>query len=178
MHIRSLFIGLFFLLGQFISAQSLQQTEQTSVTFKIKNFGSYVKGNLPEVLIDTNFDVDNIDGSYLKAVIRLSSIDTGNKSRDKSLRSDDYFDVAINPEIKFESSNIESTGEGGYNIKGELTIKDVTKSVSLPVVVSESGDTVKITSDFRLNRRDYGVGGGSLVMSKTVLIHVEFEGKR
>lgn len=158
-----------------INAQALtQDTNKTTVTFKIKNFGSYVDGDFSEVTIESNFDKNNLSNSFINATIDVTTIDTDNATRNKSLSEKKYFDIANYKNITLTSTKIEKKSDNRYTLKGKLTIKKTTKEVSIPLMVSESGNKVIIQSDFEINRLDYNVGKKSWVMSKDVKIKVNY----
>lgn len=71
--------------------------------------------------------------SSVEATIKADSIDTGVVERDTHLRSPDFLDVERFPEIRFVSTKVEKTGETALAVTGDLTIRDVTKPVTLQV---------------------------------------------
>lgn len=170
---------LFLMSVSFAQSQELKQdNEQTKVTFKIKNIGFYVDGDFSDVNIQTNFNSQNLAESYINATIAIKSISTGNKSREKSLAKKDYFDEANYKILQLKSTKIEKNSDGTFSLHGELTIKATTKKIKIPLEVSESDSRVTIKSNFKINRKDYKVGGSSFVMSKTVKIQVEYSGTK
>jgi polyisoprenoid-binding protein YceI len=78
------------------------------------------------------------------------------------LHSPDFFDVREYPEATFKSTKVEVTdaSRGKYKLTGELTIRDVTKSISFPVTLSTNDAGAVLTSRFKLNRSDYGMTFG------------------
>ena|SRR5208283_573863 len=79
-----------------------------------------------------SFDVD--EKGKLKsaeAVIDVKSINTRNDKRDADLRSANFFDVAKYPTLKFKSTSVKAKTDGSYTVKGNLTIRNVTKEVDL-----------------------------------------------
>ena len=156
----------------FANTAVFAQTNNTTIDFKIKNIGMYVKGTFSEATISTNFDTDNISKSFIKATINVKSINTKNKKRDKHLLEDDYFDGNKYQQIKLQSTKIEKTGIHTYKLTGKLTIKKTTKTITFPITVNKNAKGTTINASFDLNRRDYGVGGRSWVMSNTVKIQV------
>lgn len=64
---------------------------------------------------------------------KTASIDTNNDKRDEHLRSGDFFESDKYPGMKFQSTSVEKTGDDNYKLKGELTIKDITKPLTLDV---------------------------------------------
>ncbi len=130
---------------------------------------------------------DDFAGSSLEATITMASIDTDNETRDKHLRSDDFFNAETYPVMTFKSAKIEKTGEKTYKITGDLTIRDVTRTVVLDTrymgEVKDPRGTMK--SGFKattsINRFDYGVKwdkkieAGGLVVGETVDITLLME---
>ncbi|MEK9137698.1 MAG: YceI family protein, partial [Bacteroidota bacterium] len=74
---------------------------------------------------------DDIGTASVEAVIKTASIDTDNERRDTHLRSDDFLNVEKFPEMKFKSTSVENAGNNTYRIKGDLTIRDITRPVVL-----------------------------------------------
>jgi len=172
--ITAVFVGLFF-----ISTTVIAQSNTTAIVdFKIKNIGIYVKGNFSEAIITSNFDVNDLKNSFINAVIAINSINTNNKKRDKHLLEDDYFDVQHYKEMKLVSTKIEKVSSNNYKLTGTLTIKKISKTVYIPLVIRDDNQSVSIDTDFEVNRRDYGVGGSSWVLSNTVKIKVKHTVKK
>ncbi|MBL4605377.1 MAG: YceI family protein, partial [Flavobacteriaceae bacterium] len=148
----------------------------TNVSFKIKNFGVTVDGGFSDVKVKTNFNSNKPSESYLNATIVVKSIFTGINGRDKSLLKKDYFDEANYKTIQLKSTKIEKTSKGKFTLFANLTIKNTTKKIEIPMEVSETtiGYTLKV--NFIINRKEYSVGGGSFIMSKKVKIQVLYTG--
>ena len=85
---------------------------------------------------DGTFSSNNADWSYLSTNIQVdvSSISTDNEMRDNHLKSDDFFNAEKFRFITFKSTGIKMIGKNKYVLKGDLTIRDVTKNVELPLV--------------------------------------------
>ena len=118
--------------------------------------------------------------------IKAASLESGVADRDKHLRSPDFFDVEKYPEIKFESTKIEKSADG-VSVTGNLTIRDVTKEVTVPCTLSgpitDPWGNVRIglEGNTQVNRKDFGMvwsktlDGGGLVVEDTVKIDVSLE---
>lgn len=170
---------LLFLLTVFLgNAQEFAQSSKTKVTFKIKNFGIYVDGDFSEIDIQTNFNSNNLSESYINATIAVKSIATGIESRDEHILEEDYFDAPNHKNITLTSKSIQKNSDGTFSMKADLSIKGITKTLDVPLEVSEEESQVSIKSSFEINRRDFKVGGGSFIMSKKVKIQVEYLGTR
>ncbi len=143
-----------------------------SVTFKIKNFGSWVHGSLKELKVTGNFDQDDLANSKIKGTVEVKTIDTGNEKRDDHLRRDDYFHAEKYPFIIIQSERFVEEKEATY-FEGTVTIKGTTQDVRFPVDLKALGKSTQIKGSFELNRRDFEVGGGSLILNNKVVITIE-----
>jgi polyisoprenoid-binding protein YceI len=166
--ISILFIGLF----NSNTEQLTQNNPQTEVSFKVKNLGFSVEGEFTDVVFESNFNRDDLDDSFINATIKIKSLDTGNRKRDKDLMKAKYFDVDKFAEIKYNSTEIEKLQDNNYKLTGNLTIKKTTKLVTILIEIDDSNENLVIKSDFVLNRGDYNVGKKSWVMSNKVKIKV------
>jgi polyisoprenoid-binding protein YceI len=128
---------------------------------------------------------EDLADSTAEIIIQTASVDTRTESRDEHLRSADFFDVETYPEIRFVSSAIDEVDEGSFIVTGELTIRDMTKTMSIPLeligVDSDPDGNVRagLEGSRRIDRKDWGVtwnakldSGGVLVSDKITL---EFE---
>ena len=148
-------------------------SQKTSIDFKIRNIGVYVDGSFNKVSATSNFDANDLTASFINAEVEISTINTNNKKRDKHLLEAEYFDEANYKQMKLVSTKIEKISSNNYKLTAKLTIKKTTKTIVVPLVVSENDNSMVISASFELNRRDYGVGGSSWVMSNTVKIKVK-----
>lgn len=146
---------------------------------------STVRGAFNELEGEFHADPDDLAGSHATVTLQAASIDTRNAQRDEHLRSPDFFDVEKFPTISFTSTNIEEIHERAYIVTGNLTIRDITQQITVPlelagVMVDSFGVTrVGFEGSRRVRRRDYGLEwnmpmdkGGVLVSEK---IDLEFE---
>ncbi|MCF6348784.1 MAG: YceI family protein [Flavobacteriaceae bacterium] len=176
MKLQSLLI-LFFSCVVSSNAQQLVQNK-AEVDFKIKNIGMYVDGKFNDVAINSNFNSENLNESYINTTIKVNSINTKNTKRDKHLLSDDYFDAASYEDIKLKTTKIEKVSENKYKLIAKLTIKETTKRIVIPLQVNENEESITIRSNFNINRRDYKVGGSSWILSNTVKIEIVYIAKK
>jgi len=149
--------------------------QSSSINFVIRNVGVSVDGHFNTFTVKTSFDALN-SLQKLSGEIQVTSIETGIDSRDEHLLKDDYFHASKFPVITLKSIVLEKTASNQYAAKVNLTIKGKTKQITIPVTVTTTNSARKITSKFEINRRDFGVGGRSFVMSDTVkisVVHIE-----
>jgi polyisoprenoid-binding protein YceI len=138
----------------------------SSIEFKIKNFGITVNGSFRGLKGNITFDTQNTATAIFNLSVNANTVNTGIDSRDNHLRKEDYFNVTKFPVLSFKSIKVTSPGkEGLFNINGSITIKGVTKNISFPFTVTPKQNGYLFTGSFMLNRRDFGVGSSSLILS-------------
>jgi polyisoprenoid-binding protein YceI len=147
-----------------------------------------VRGEFAGPVGTVTFDPKNLSTLQIDATIDARTINTRNADRDKDLRSDLFFDVAKYPRITFKSRSVAVAGPGKLNVVGDLTIRGVTKPVTLAV----DGPTAEIkdiwgsqrigaTATTTIDRRDFGLvynrvlEGGGAVVGDQVSISLEVE---
>ena len=156
----------------FVSIKTPAQVSK--IEFSIKNLGINVTGSFDDFYInayfDNNFKLDSIYSS-----IRSKSINTGIKSRDRHLLGDTYFQVEKHPRIILNSTQINQIDANHYDVLVEIQIKDFRVIKQIPVIVKKVKNTFQISSNFLINRKKFNIGGGSLIMGKTVTVDVFHE---
>lgn len=118
-----------------------------------------------------NFDEAKLSESKFVFTIDVNSINTGNGLQNKHALGDEWFNADKYPNIKFTSSSFEKK-DNGYSVKGKLTVKDITKEVTLPFTFTKSGSKGKITSSFSVDRSVYNVGKAGGDVGNTIKINV------
>ncbi|WP_236791397.1 YceI family protein [Amycolatopsis sp. GM8] len=144
-----------------------------------------VRGSFNEFEGSVQVDGDSPEKSGATVTIKTHSIDTRNADRDGHLRSNDFLQMDEYPEITFATTGIEQTGDDSFDVTGDLTIKGVTKNLTIPFSYEGTaqdpfGNTrVGFEGSTVINRKDFGITwnatletGGVLVSDKVTL---EFE---
>ena len=153
-----------------IHAQQYQTADDKStVKFSIKNFGINVGGSFKGLTGDIDFDKANPDKAVFNVSIDAATVNTDNDSRDNHLRKAEYFDVTNHPKITFKSDKVSAKGSD-FTVSGQLTIKGVTKAISIPFKAQPKDDGYIFDGSFQLNRRDFKVGGNSVVLGDNVTV--------
>jgi len=165
----------------------------TEVTFEVRHFFTPVSGKFDEFEIDLVYDAEDASNSTVSAVIPVGSIDTNNESRDEHLESPDFFDAPTYPNITFESTSVRRVAENQLIATGDLTIKDVTREVELPItmlgmkdipaemqeMLGGIGRVAAFEGTLEIDRNDFGVGTGQwaadAVVGTTVSIRLAVE---
>lgn len=150
------------------SLTAIGQTVDNSkgVTFQIRNFGLMVEGSFSGLKGEILFDSQNIEAALFSVSVDANSVETGISMRDNHLIKEEYLDVKDYPRIKFVSKRVvKGDKPSSWILTGQLTIKKVTKEISIPFLVSRRDGQDNFIGEFRINRRDFGVGGRSISLA-------------
>ena len=156
--------------------------------FKVRHLMvAFVRGELGTITGELLLDPDDPERSTVHAVIDATEINTRNADRDAHLRSADFLDVATYPTVTFRSAGITAREPGVFDVTGDLTIRGVTRAVTLATELSDEiqapwGDVRRgITATGRINRKDFGVSwntvmdAGGVAVGDQVEITIEAE---
>ncbi|MBC7888888.1 MAG: YceI family protein [Ferruginibacter sp.] len=151
----------------------------SAIKFSIKNFGLNVSGSFTGLKGKLSFNPANPAASSINASVDAATVNTGNGSRDGHLKKEEYFNVAKYPLISFVSTKITGSSKpGSFLVEGNITIKGVTKKVSFPFTATAKGEGYLFAGEFKLNRRDFEVGGKSMVMSDNLTVSLSVFAKK
>ena len=162
-------IAIIFTFALFIATANSQTTwkadvAHSKVSFTISHMViSEVTGRFKDFDVAITQTKDDFADSKIDAIIKVNSITTDNESRDKHLKSPDFFDAEKFPEIKFISKSFEKTGKDTYKITGDLTMHGITKTVVLDTKFNGQmndpwGNTkAGFKATGKLNRKDFGI---------------------
>jgi len=149
------------------------------ITTVIGHFRKYV------LEVETN-DEDFTKASKIIFTADINSIDTNNVQRDAHLRSEDFFNAKKFPELRFIGNRFEKPGDH-YELHGDFTIRDTTKSIILMVefsgiIIDHNGQPrAGFTVDGKLSRKEFGLRwntiteAGQFVVSDEIKMHCEIE---
>ncbi|MDN3581588.1 YceI family protein [Mucilaginibacter flavus] len=159
-----LFMALMICAIKYSHAQYKPVDEGSALKFTIKNLGFGVDGTFSGFEGTINFDPQNVDKSNFDVTINASTVNTDNSLRDEHLRGENYFDVKNNPLIRLHSTRVTLASKTGtYSFTGNLTIKGKTKSITFPFTTAATTDGFIFKGSFKINRKDFGVGGISTI---------------
>lgn len=136
-----------------------------------------VRGDFQKTTGTVELDEKDVTKSKVEATIDASTVDTRVADRDKHLRSQDFFWVEKYPTITFKSTKVEKAGEGKLRVRGDLTIRGVTK----PIVLDVTGPSKEITSPWgtpvrslhattKIKRSEFGLTWNKALESGGVLV--------
>jgi polyisoprenoid-binding protein YceI len=153
----------------------------SEIAFTVRHAGiSKVRGQFKDAAATLNL-ADDVTATKVEATIQTASFDSGDANRDGHVRGEDFFDVEKFPEISFVSNGLVANGDS-YELQGDLTIKGVTRPVSLEtefngVAVDPFGNTrAGVSAETTISRKDFGLtwnavleAGGVLVSDKVAI---------
>ncbi len=146
-----------------------------------------VKGRFADIEGTITLDEANPEQSSTEATIAAASIDTRAEQRDVHLKSADFFDVEKHPTLTFKSTKVEVQGNESAKVTGDLTIKDVTRSITMDVTLNGLGknpfgqEVAGFTAETTINRKDFGLNwnvaleAGGMLVSDTIKITLEIQ---
>jgi polyisoprenoid-binding protein YceI len=159
----------------------------TAVEFSAKHLMiSTVKGRITDIEGTIYTDEKNPRNSSVEVTLKAASLDTRTDQRDQHLRSADFLDVEKYPEIKFRSTRIEGDKDS-FKLTGDLTIRDVTRPITLDVEFEGAGkdpwggERVGFSAKGKIDRRDFGLTWnqaletGGVVVGNDIKISLEVE---
>jgi polyisoprenoid-binding protein YceI len=166
----------------------------TTVEFAAKHMMiTTVKGRLTEMRGALQIDEAHPERSSVEVEFDTASLDTRSAQRDDHLRSADFLDVARFPTMTFRSTRVEGARMQpgtSFRVVGDLTIRDVTREVTLDAVFEGSGrdpwggDRVSFAAETKIDRRDFGLTwitaleAGGVLVSNDIKIQLEVQAVR
>jgi polyisoprenoid-binding protein YceI len=148
----------------------------SQVGFAVKHLVvSTVRGEFEKYSGKIQLDDQDVAKSSVEATIDVNSIDTKVADRDAHLKSADFFDAANHPAITFKSTRVEKVGKDKLKVRGDLTLRGVTKPVTLDVVTTPevkgmSGEARRgFSASTKINRKDFGLAWNKAVEAGPVV---------
>lgn len=147
----------------------------TEVQFKVKHLViSTVTGAFNEFSGSVETETDDFDGATVSFEAKTASVDTNNDDRDNHLRSADFFDSEKFPNLSFTGKLAKSGSD--YTLKGDLTVKDVTKPIDLDVefggIADDPWGNTKAGFEIsgKINRKIFGLTWNTVTEAGGVLV--------
>ncbi|MEM9148792.1 MAG: YceI family protein [Pseudomonadota bacterium] len=154
------------------------------VKFSVDHLGfSLTHGQFREFDAEIVFDPEAVETSTVRFVIEAASVDTFWAKRDDHIRGKDFFDVSNHPQIIFESTSITPTGGETADVKGNLTLRGVTKEVTFQAKLNKLGPSpfnpAKTVAGFsvsgEIDRTEFGVNYAAPAVGTIIPIEVHLE---
>lgn len=147
----------------------------SEVTFQVRHLLTKVRGRFSEFEGAIDFNTDSPEKSSVRLTIQATSVDTNQPDRDNHLRSGDFFLVDQFPTLTFEGTRIVRT-EGGYDVTGTLTIRGVSKTITLPVTLLGAAkdpwgnEKIAFETETTINRKDFGLNWNAALETGGLLV--------
>lgn len=162
--------------------------DASEIVASARQMGSPVPARFDSFEGEIRFDRDRIDDSMIAFEIDVASIRAANEDVETEAKSEDWFHADQYPTARFQSTSIRSVGDGRYEVSGDISIKGVTREITVPfeLSVEEAPSSDALTGsakgEFTIQRLDFGVGkgewGDTAVVSNEVTIRVSITGRR
>ena len=149
---------------------------ESFLKFTASQQGESFTGKFSNFNVDILFDAANLPAARVKAVIDLSSAQAGDKDRDNSLPSKEWFYIKKFPQAVFEAKNFTHHGEHHYQADGRLSMKGITRPLSLPftLVITDNGQT-EMRAALALDRTIWNVGSGQWASGEWVSTQIDLD---
>jgi polyisoprenoid-binding protein YceI len=165
------------------SSQWQVDPNHSSAQFAVRHMGiSTVRGTFTKLSGVAQYDPASLTNNSVQVTIETASVDTRVEMRDNDLRSDHFFDVQKYPSMTFHSTKVESAGNGKLKITGDLTIRGITKPVTLDVegpskaVDDRHGHLhMGVSGTGTLNRTDFGITGYQGMVGNEINLTIDAE---
>lgn len=152
-------------------------TAHSGIHFSVRHLMlAKVRGRFTRFSGTLRTEGDDLARAAVEVEIDAASIDTNNGDRDAHLRSADFFDTERFPALRFRSTAVEARGDEHYVVRGELTIRDVTREVELEVEHSGRGldqwgnERLAFSARTSIDRRDFGLRWNQLLEAGGVAV--------
>jgi polyisoprenoid-binding protein YceI len=138
-------------------------SDETSVAFAVKTFWGLttVRGRFDR--FGGSYEVGP-DGTQIELTIDADSLDTGNRLRDKHLRSTDFFGVAEHPQVRFTSTRVRDAGDGTLHVEGDLEAAGKVVPLDFDATVKEVDDGLEVETTATVDQWQFGMSSGQLGM--------------
>ena len=159
----------------------------SSVVFGVRHFVSQTRGSFQKFEGSIDLDEKDLSKSSVSVAIDVASITTANEKRDGHLRGEDFFWVEKFPKAEFVSTKVSKAGKNKFKVEGNLTLRGVTKALTLDVVKLGETKTPWGTSvcgfsaKAKINRLDWdlkwnkALGAGEFMLGDEVSLEIEVE---
>ena len=160
-----------------LAAETYQfDKSHTTVGFQVRHIFTMLGGKFQDFSGTIKVDRAKPEASSVEFTIQAATIFTNDPKRDEHLKSPDFFDVPTHPTITFKSTSMKANGKDGWLVTGDLTMRGVTKQVTLPVTFLGEGkdpwgnEKMGFETSTTLNRKDYGINWNKALDQGGVLV--------
>lgn len=144
--------------GKAAASEWSVKPEASQIAFEVSGGGDTTKGIFGQYKTEIEFDPDVPEKAAVRVLLNMNSAATGTPDADEALKSAEFFNPAQFPTAQYAARGAQALGSGKYVLNGRLTLKGVTKPVSLPFLIDIKSGTARVSAETKINRLDFGVG--------------------
>jgi polyisoprenoid-binding protein YceI len=152
----------------YAAAQWTMQPKDSTLTFVGTQAGAQFEGGFDKFTADVRFDPQALAASHFDVRIDMASVNTKDSERDDTLRGTDLFNVKQWPAGHYVAETFTDKGAGKFTATGQLTLRDVTRSVPIDFTFENKNGAAWLKGSARVMRLDFGVGQGDWKDTETV----------
>ena len=155
--------------------------QKSEVAFEASGSGYSTKGVFKDYKTEIEFDPETPEEASIRVTLDMQSASTGAADTDETLRSQEFFDPGRYPTAEFAARGAKPDGDGKYILNGQLTLKGVTRPVSLPFWIDIAEGTAAVKAETKINRLDFGIGPetvAGLAVDKDVKLTIDLRAMR
>jgi polyisoprenoid-binding protein YceI len=155
----------------------VQTPAGSSLTFTFMQEGAANKGAFKQFTTELRYDESAPATCNLDVTIQMASVDTRDKDRNEMLAGADLFDARKYPTAHYLASTCAKAADGGLAAVGKLTLRGVTRDLSLPLKITRNAAGLELSGATAIKRLDFGVGQGDWKSTESVPDEVKIQYK-
>jgi cytochrome b561/polyisoprenoid-binding protein YceI len=167
--------------GDATAAEWSVDLKKSQVGFEASGSGYATKGVFKVYKAEIEFDPDEPERASIRVSLDMKSAATDSADVDQTLQSADFFDPGRYPSAFFVARGATPNGDGRYNLNGQLTLKGVTRPMTLPFSIGIESGAAAVRGETTINRLDFGVGPetvAGMAVDKDVKLTVDLTAMR
>lgn len=149
--------------------------EESHIAFHGSMLGVPAVGYFRQFLGNITFDPDDLENAHVMIDVDMASVDSAHDERDTALRLPEWFSAGVFPRARFEAGEFRRTGEATFEALGTLTIKGITREITLPFALTIDDGTASVSGQLNLSRQDFNIGTGEWENDQLVAFDVLVE---
>lgn len=146
---------------------------QASVTYQTKSMGLFNSvGQFKEVKAAIDFNPQHPEHGNISASLKVASLDSKNKMRDDHLKSKDFFEAEVYPEIHIQSASIHHQKDDQYIGDFTFKIKNKTKQLTIPFTYTGTANQGLFNTEFNIKRTDFNIGSKNFMTGNDIKVTI------
>jgi cytochrome b561/polyisoprenoid-binding protein YceI len=167
--------------GEARAAEWSVDLQKSEVSFEASGGGYTAKGVFKAYKAEIEFDPDAPEQTSIRVSLDMKSATTETADVDQTLQSTDFFNPGRYPSAVFSAKGATPSGEGRYVLSGQLTLRGVTRPITLPFSIDIESGVAAVKGETTINRLDFGVGPetvAGMAVDKDVKLTVDLTATR